>query len=793
MDLQQNKLTKSEWESIEIPSTSEEKKILKLIINGYHNVNIKENETLSILSFLKLENTELINNYIFMKYLQPELQRIFKKYNTKYETLNLNKKNLCKADIIRFEHMEKNLIERREHVFEFILMNYIENILKYNNKETHVVKWYKYLYTLKILLKYNIKYVNSNLLNIINLMINYFNDDLECLTIINHAKSIIISNNDLIKYKDQVLFIHQKELFTKMKEPIPKLVFYIAPTGTGKTLSPIGLSEQFKIIFVCAVRHVGLALAKAAITMEKCVAFAFGCNDIDDIRLHYFSAKEYTKNRKTGGIFKVDNSIGDKVEIMICDIKSYLYAMRYMLAFNNKEKIILYWDEPTISLDYLEHEFHEIIKKNWTNNEIENIVLSSATLPTIDEMKDTICDYKSRFGGNIYSIKNYDCTKSITLINREGFVEAPHYISSDFKQILASIKYIETNKTILRYVDLEECITIIKYINNEKLYKNSLYSAIEYFTDIEDITIDSIKLYYLILLRNIKSTEWGKIYNYLIKNRVKKYNSTTYISTEDAHTLVNGPTIYITQEVNKIGFFLIQCIKLPENIINNISNTILVNSEVNKKILILEKDYEDGISKEDMKEKKVANERGIPPELRALKNKIERLKETIKTISLPDIYIPNTKDHLFKWGHSKIQNAFTSDISEYTVEQIMLIDDMDNIWKLLLLMGIGIFSIHTSSRYTEIMKDLAKSKKLYIIIASSDFIYGTNYQFDHCYLGKDLLNMTQEKIIQAMGRVGRNKIGDEYTIRLRDNSLVSKIFNFDENKPEVINMQKLFS
>ena len=91
--------------------------------------------------------------------------------------------------------------------------------------------------------------------------------------------------------------------------------------------------------------------------MEKCVAFAFGCNSVDDIRLHYFSAKEYSKNTKTGGIFKVDNSVGDNVEIMITDIKSYLYAMHYMNAFNNKNNIILSWDEPTISLDYEEHPF----------------------------------------------------------------------------------------------------------------------------------------------------------------------------------------------------------------------------------------------------------------------------------------------------------------------------------------------------------------------------------------------------------------------------------------------------
>ena len=35
------------------------------------------------------------------------------------------------------------------------------------------------------------------------------------------------------------------------------------------------------------------------------VAFAFGCKDPGDIRLHYFAAKEYVKNRRTGSIFKV--------------------------------------------------------------------------------------------------------------------------------------------------------------------------------------------------------------------------------------------------------------------------------------------------------------------------------------------------------------------------------------------------------------------------------------------------------------------------------------------------------
>ena len=90
---------------------------------------------------------------------------------------------------------------------------------------------------------------------------------------------------------------------------------------------------------------------------------------------------------------------------MISDIKSYLPALYYMLAFNKKENIILYWDEPTITLDYDEHEFHSIIQKNWQENLIPNVVLSSATLPQYEDMQETICDFKCKFEeSEIYTI-----------------------------------------------------------------------------------------------------------------------------------------------------------------------------------------------------------------------------------------------------------------------------------------------------------------------------------------------------------------------------------------------------
>jgi hypothetical protein len=124
----------------------------------------------------------------------------------------------------------------------------------------------------------------------------------------------------------------------------------------------------------------------------------------------------------------------------------------------------------------------------------------------------------------------------------------------------------------------------------------------------------------------------------------------------------------------------------------------------------------------------------------------------------------------------------------------MLLTDVDDCWKILLLLGVGVFTTHESIEYTEIMKRLADEQKLFLIIADADYVYGTNYQFCHGYLSKDL-DLTQEKIIQALGRIGRNNIQQEYSARFRDDEHVKMLFRKtpSESKPEVINMNLLFN
>lgn len=664
------------------------------------------------------------------------------------------------------------------------------------------------------------------------------------------------------------------------------LALYIAPTGTGKTLTPIALSEGHKVIFVCAARHVGLALAKAAISVGKRIGFAFGCSSADDIRLHYFAAKEYVKHRRSGRILKVDNSVGDNVEILVCDIRSYLSAMHYMLAFFPRETVITYWDEPTITMDYPEHELHGVIRRNWKRNLIPNVVLSSATLPMLHELGCTVADFQARFpGAEIVNVVSHDCKKSIPLIDKEGYVVLPHLLDADLARVKEMVRYCLDHMTLLRYLDLAAVVEVIRYLHDADLIPARL-SMERFFESPTAITMQNIKTYYLTLLEQLKEDVWPQLRRHVLLHRaprilentqvdasgkpLQKANSVgpgvggtkqtslagtplsrqssvpipaaptpgpapapagtsgVYVTTKDAYTLSDGPTIFLTDDVEKVARFCIQQSNIPLAVMDEIMKKIEHNNALNEQIHALEqqsdylRDQAEQRAKNDVstvhkddstgkKGIKVAGRNKSSKDLKKLNREtneevstnasmsklaqeIRSLKALIKSVRLHDMFVPNKPLHKDKWAPQLDPEnvAFTSDVEDHVVNEIMALQGVENSYKILLMMGIGVFIKHPSIGYTEIMKRLAEDQKLYMIIATSDYIYGTNYQFCHGFLSKDL-QLTQEKIIQAMGRIGRNNIQQTYTMRFRDEQMLRCLFTTHADKPEVINMNVLFN
>ena len=802
MDLSQTKLTKAEWQSIETPVSEDEKKILMLIQDGYKDINIKYNDRLSLLSTMKMEYNIENEKFLYTKYFEKEIKSICLLCPT--ITLPNVKKSIKppkQIDLLRLNHMDKNIERLYSNTFEAIQLKFCKDILKDSNNVT--TKQCFGLYTLIQMKKATILHQNQFVVSFIGNVITMMEKEKKKIHIdyiFHHMYDIVEKNPYLLQYQDKCLYDHQKHIFHlfQQKDNEKALVLYTSATGSGKTITPLGLSVGNRIIYICAARHIGLQLAKSAISIDKCVAFAFGCESMDDIRLHYFSAVEFTRNKKSGSIAKVDNSDGSKVEIIICDISSYLISMYYMLLFNTENNIIMYWDEPTISLDQELHPLHKIIAKNWQENKISKVVLSCATLPKQNEIIETLDTFREKFdGATIHEISSFECNKSISLLDSNGTIVLPHLLFSEYKDLQISVNHCLENKSLLRYFDLREVIRFIQDINDE--YVIDAYKITNYFTNITQLTMNNVKLYYLTLLQHIDSNQWSEIYSKMKKQQKEKEEEKNYkigvrFTTNDAHTLTDGPSIFIAEEVNNIGLFYIQQSKIPPRIYSEIMDKIGINNDIQKKMDQLSKTLEDTMGKEAEKENKMKKEL-FNPDVKRIFDSIEVLRSKIKMISLSSNYIPNTTRHQEIWAPEKkiIENAFIPFVDESTIREIMELT-LDDKLKILLLLGIGIFDVtNTNIAYMEIMKRLAIEQKLFIIIASSDYIYGTNYQLCHGILSKDLLHMTQQKTIQAMGRIGRGNIQQTYTVRFRDDLVLTKLFMPSLNNIEAKNISFLLS
>lgn len=851
--LQQTKLSKSEWNSLEVPFTKRETEILQLIQDGYRKPDIIYNNTTNMMLFTKLPISQEMHLYIYVKYFQSIIEPLKSKYNINTLTVEKTIKRLKSADSIRVQNVDQIIQSNMDNIYEFVCLQYCKIILKNMAKK---INYDIFLYTLMQWSKAHIRNNNPHVMNFIDGVIEIGVNNTTIKNLILNATNIFEKNTALHNFDNMTLYSHQKEIysFCESFKKNPKLIMYTAPTGTGKTLTPLGLSQGYKIIFVCVARHIGLSLAKSAINIDKKIAFAFGCDTATDIRLHYFAAIDYDKNKRSGGIGKVDNSNGAAVDIMICDVQSYLVAMYYMLSFNPAENIIMYWDEPTITLDYQTHPLHSYINNNWKENKIPNVILSCATLPRENAIHETLHDFRNQFPDcMIHTITSYDCKKSIPIVQSNGKCYLPHFRFQMYDELRRCAEYCTEHKTLLRYFDLDEIVQFIMEFHVDLDSKSAVHMN-NYFDTIKDISMHTLKLYYLEILLRMDEEHWNRISNIFAISQRKKYHidSSTeknmdfhrvqslpnehnsnhslnlsrsssepsisqseqqirnaldgvLLTTIDSHTLTDGPTIYLADNLLNLAKFYTKQSNIPDFILKQLIHNIETNDNLKNKIEEMENNLAlklqtknntdtNGQTNSKKKASKNTNEKAMDENTFALKQNIDTLKKQVHYLSLQSEYMPNRQEHQQKWNPKKVYNrkAFTSTIDEKTVKDIMNLD-IHNDYKLLVLMGIGVLIEKHNKSYEEIVKRLAQEQKLYLILASSDFIYGTNYQFCHGFIGKDLPSMTQQKILQSMGRIGRNSTQHDYSIRFRADNMIDTLFQEPEHNIEAINMNLLLS
>ena len=157
MDLTQRKLTKAEWEGIEVPVHAKEQEILELMKKGYHDVMIKYNKTQSLLSHSRITPTPAVHLFMYEKYFEKGLGKMCKTHGLQFKVKKTKKHVLKKADQIRIDNVDSGIIKDQETIYEFIILHLITNILKNQKNKT----WMFYLYTMNRMRQFAIQSKNE--------------------------------------------------------------------------------------------------------------------------------------------------------------------------------------------------------------------------------------------------------------------------------------------------------------------------------------------------------------------------------------------------------------------------------------------------------------------------------------------------------------------------------------------------------------------------------------------------------------------------------------------------------
>ena len=181
--------------------------------------------------------------------------------------------------------------------------------------------------------------------------------------------------------------------------------------------------------------------------------------------------------------------------------------MNYVLEFNDKEDIVLYWDEPTISLDYEDHELINILKLIGRLT----VYLTWFFRHPEYEIKDCIEDFKNKFDNPaVHTISSNDYKKTIPILGKDNKVKLPHNICSSYEELQKSIDHCCNNLTILRYFDIKSIVEFAKHLKS-KNYIKERFLIENYFETIDDVNVSNIKLWYLEILKTLTAEEFDDI------------------------------------------------------------------------------------------------------------------------------------------------------------------------------------------------------------------------------------------------------------------------------------------
>ena len=139
----QGRLSKSEWNNMEIPVSPDELTVIQLIRDSYHNVQLKMNHNSSMIGILKTTPSPEMHAYLYQKHFEQFIRDMVKTFQLKPafschadssgSGVKKGSKNktveLKKIDAIRIKNNETALSTHSKNIFEHTILKICKLLL----------------------------------------------------------------------------------------------------------------------------------------------------------------------------------------------------------------------------------------------------------------------------------------------------------------------------------------------------------------------------------------------------------------------------------------------------------------------------------------------------------------------------------------------------------------------------------------------------------------------------------------------------------------------------------------
>ena len=787
-------LTAKKWSLIEKPLPESDLKRNKIINDlgekstnmTIELVNSSGLFTVGEINYLKIrdEVKDLIGLPILQQIAKKEEKKLNKATKLKLENCQNNLKN--KIDILKNllkdDNIQDKLYEDLMINFNYIemriliLMKLIDIITKKKNntifgknikevsieeqndiKEEILLASKKILHNLKIYKNTNNFFkkicniqdidieVSQTLIDDFKYKIDQLSDqiDLKLYEIANKKPKLIFDTKYDITIPEMKLKPHdtQLELINTVKNNINNgfLIFYKTLPGLGKTSMILSICSfikksnelpKKKVIFCCSDILESVRVQVLRVMFNFGIKFGIGISSDD--------SKYIIKNS-----WNCKND--DERELIVCD-----YLSTYLILKEAKNDYLLFFDEPTVLTDI---NSETVIIKTLAKILYylpKCTILSSATLPLLDEITDIIDKFKNNYPDSI--IKEITSNKILvgcTIKDFDDNIIVPHNYCNNSKELELLLTKIKKYPLLGKFYTLPYLMNLNEFMKNYN--ENINLESIESFEQeniLENILIllekivrnDNIdfKKFRLIQINDINENKFD---NSKLDNSLNKIDYSKFLTTHAFKYIgccliaTNDPSEFIKNNFYEI----IEKLKNKINIKN-------INHVYDKYI----KDNKHLYEQIETIQTKYTSDNVIEEKITGLLNNKPKINFPITLQINTYEHIKNFAKYVKSYDETLLKNVITPesiDISNFAVEEQI---------NFLLYMGVGVYSKNLPSDYTDQVLEMLSERQLAFIITDESFCYGANYQISNVIINDDLAdNHSINTILQLIGRTSR--------------------------------------